>query len=229
MTKDDAAARLAPDLLPWERQPGEPEMAWQAFKNFLESDKRRVSDHGPSARNWSARYHWSHRAHEYDVYMARVDLEEQVRHRRKMNERHRRVAAVAQSKVVAWLNELDDAKVAKMNVAEATRLLDVAVRIERDATSAVGVEDLPEPYSEPARERDGSLTQRLIEAGLNVELSELADLLRKVDRPPVSVSEPPPQTDDAAPLEPQPGEETPPGSIWGDRWQPGVGPYGSPR
>jgi hypothetical protein len=38
--------------------------------------------------------------------MSRIDLEEQVRYRRKMNERHRRMAAVAQSKILEWLRSV---------------------------------------------------------------------------------------------------------------------------
>jgi hypothetical protein len=101
VTRDDreqpVARMLAGDLLPWERQPEGGELAYQAFRAWLDSDKRRVTDHGPTAKNWSMRWSWSMRAHEYDVYMGRVDLEEQVRYRRKMNERHRKMAAVAQS------------------------------------------------------------------------------------------------------------------------------------
>src|SRR5687767_7649037 len=152
MTRSDlhVAETLAPDLLPWERQPDETEGAYAAFKAWLDSDKRRVTDHGPSAKNWSMRYHWSHRAHEYDVFQARIDLEDQVRYRRKMNARHRAIGSAAQSKVVQWLNQLDEKKVAAMSPADATRLLDVAVRIERAATVGVDVE--VEDYGEPVRE-----------------------------------------------------------------------------
>jgi hypothetical protein len=169
-----AHAVLSGDLLPWERQPEEGERAYEAFKAWLDSDKRRVRDHGPSALNWSSEWSWSMRAHEYDVYISRVDLEEQLRYRRKMNARHRRMAAVAQSKIVEWLGSVDPTR---MSAADATRLWDVAVRIEHAATSAVGPEDLPDPFTEPAGE--GSLEQRLIEAGLNVEMSELARLLHE--------------------------------------------------
>jgi hypothetical protein len=91
------------------------------------------------------------------------------------------------------------------------------VRIERVATSAVSEEDLPDPYSEPPREN--GLEQRLIEAGLDVELSDVARLLHEKLGPAVSVSEPPPQAqadDRPAPLEPPPGQETSPGSVWGE-------------
>jgi hypothetical protein len=183
MTRNDPAARLNGDLLPWERQPSETEGAYQAFEAWLHSEKRRVIDHGASARNWSMRYHWAARAHEYDIYISRVDLEDQVRYRRKMNARHRQMASVAQSKLVQWLNTLDEAKIAKMSTADATRLLDVAVRIERAAVSGVGPEDLPDPYSEPPRE-NGSLEQRLIDAGLGGQLSDIANLLHKRLDPP---------------------------------------------
>jgi hypothetical protein len=119
-----------------------------------------------------------------------------------------------------------------MSVTDATRLLDVAVRIERAATCAVGAEDLPDPYSEPAREN--GLEQRLLEAGLDVELGDIARLLHEKlpavgvserqaqDRPQPPVAAPP---DDETP----PDEETPPEGIWGERWQPGVDPYGGTR
>lgn len=84
--------------------------------------------------------------------MARIDLEEQVRYRRRTNAGHRQIGAIAQSKVVAWLNGLDESGVASMSPADATSLVDVAVRIERMATSAAGPEDLPDwSYGEPGR------------------------------------------------------------------------------
>ena len=159
--KQPVAGILSADLLPWERQPEEGELAYQAFRAWLDSDKRRVTDHGPTAKNWSMRHQWSYRAHEYDVYMARVDLEDQVRYRRRMNARHRQIGSVAQSKVVMWLNQLTDDKIAAMSPADATRLLDVAVRIERAATpAAVGDVDLSDPYSEPPENGLGSVLPR---------------------------------------------------------------------
>ena len=236
------ARTLSGDILPWERQTGEGEKAYQAFREFLDSDKRRVSEHGPSSRNWSSEWSWSHRAHEYDVYLARVDLEDQVRYRRRMNERHRQLGAVAQGKVVAWLNSLTEDKVASMSTADVTRLLDVAVRIERAATSAADLDDIPDwAYGEPTP-RDGSLKQRLIDAGLDVPMSDLARLLHEKLGPAVTEPtgfSPPPRP--SPPTRPEPtgpelgfGEtldETPPPDIWGDRnpFDGGRGRYGGPR
>jgi hypothetical protein len=112
---------------------------------------------------------------------------------------------VAQSKVVQWLNGLDEKAISRMSAADATRLLDVAVRIERMATSTVSAEDLPDDtYSEP---RENGLEQRLLEANLDVELGDIARLLHEKLGP--SVPEPP-RHDRPAPLEPLPDQETPP-------------------
>jgi hypothetical protein len=112
--------------------------------------------------------------------------------------------------------------------------LDVAVRIERAATCAVGAEDLPDPYGGPAREN--GLEQRLVEAGLDVDMSQIARLLHEKVGPAVSVSEPQAQDKPAPipPLETPPDEETPQESIWGDRrrrpvWRPAVSVSGPLR
>jgi hypothetical protein len=228
VTKSDPAARLSADLLPWERQPEETDGAYAAFESWLHSEKRQLKDYPSTARNWSARYHWVARAHEYDIYISRVDLQEQVRYRRKMNARHRQIASVAQAKLVTWLNGLDPAR---MSTADAIRLLDVAVKIEREATAAVDAEDLPEPYVEPARV-GGSIEQRLKAAGLDVPMSEVAEALRKVLDP--SVSEPtvypsrrPLERPESTPAEPEgverrdvfaePGHRPQPAGIWGEQ------------
>jgi hypothetical protein len=124
------------------------------------------------------------RARAYDIYMARVDLEEKVRYRRKMNERSRQMASVGQAKVVQWLNGLTEEKIAKISVADATRLWQVAERIQREATLAVDMDDLDDPPTEPAR-LEKSLKEKLRGAGLDVPMSELAQLLReRVPEPP---------------------------------------------
>ena len=221
-----AAETLSGDLLPWEHQPGETDAAYQAFKAWLDSDKRRVTEHGVSAKNWSSQWQWSHRAREFDVYMARIDLEEQTRYRRKMNARHRQLGAVAQGKMVAWLNSLDEVRIQAMSPADATRLLDIAVKIEREATPAVDLDDLPDwAYAEASR-RDGGLKQRLIDAGLNVPLSDVALLLHKMLGPAAVEPSPPPPPRPAppqAPVEPPPTDIGSGIDIWGDGYRPKYG------
>jgi hypothetical protein len=168
---------LTPDVLPWERQEGETDNAYAAFQAYLNDEKRRVSDKGPTARKWSMTWLWASRAREYDIYMGRVDLEEKVRYRRKMEERHRQLASVALGKMVSWLNTFDEKKIAAMSVADATRLFDIAVRIERGAVGTANHEDLPDLAGQV--EQEGSFESRLAAAKLDIPLDELADLLHE--------------------------------------------------
>lgn len=125
------ARNLDPDLNPWERQPGETKGAYDAFVAFRDSDDRRVGN--AVNRKWSSHWSWGHRAFEYDKYIARKEVEDAVRYRRKMNDRQRRTAAMAQSKVIEWLSLLDPAK---LTASEAARWLEVAVKVERLAGGA---------------------------------------------------------------------------------------------
>ena len=165
------AKPLNPDLHPWVHQPGESDAAFKAFAEYLHAEKRRVEGHGPSSFRWSVEWSWGLRAYEYDLYMAQVDLEDQVRYRRAMNERHRKIAAAAQGKLVTWLSGLDPSK---MTTADATRLMAVVVDMERRATEGVEAGMLPTPL--PA-ETMTPLTERL--SGLDIELSQLARLLHQ--------------------------------------------------
>lgn len=122
------AKNLNPDINPWERQPGESAAAHKAFVAFRDSDARKIGDHGANAYKWSAEWHWPYRAYQHDLYLARAEAEEMVRYRRRMNERQRSTARLAQSKIIAWLNALDPSK---LTAGEASRWLEVAVKIER--------------------------------------------------------------------------------------------------
>lgn len=165
-----ASARpLDPDVHPWMRQPEETDAAFAAFTAYLNQEKRRVHDHGASSFRWSAEWSWRYRAYEYDLFMAQVDLEEQIRYRRAMNERHRAIARSAQGKLVEWLQQLNPQS---MTAADATRLLAVVVEMERRATEGADLGYAPDPPSAP---RGSSLTEKL--AGLDIELQDLARLM----------------------------------------------------
>lgn len=122
------AKNLNPDINPWERQPTESKPAYAAFVAFRDSDARKVGDHGSSAYKWSAEWHWGYRAYQWDLYQAQEEAAAMVRYRRRMNERQRSTARLAQSKIIAWLNALDPSK---LTAGEASRWLEVAVKIER--------------------------------------------------------------------------------------------------
>lgn len=132
-TPGKLARNLDNDHPVWERQPKETDKAWAAFEAYRDSDDRKVTAHGPTAGVWSSQWSWGYRAFEYDKFLARKDAEDLVRYRRKMNERQRRAASLAQSKVIQWLMQLDPST---LSASEASRWLEVAVKIERLAGGA---------------------------------------------------------------------------------------------
>jgi hypothetical protein len=223
------------DRLPWEQWDGETDMAFRAFRSWLDSsDRRHLRDFGPSALNWSSRWSWAMRAREYDRHMVRIDTEEQVRHRRKMEARNRQMASVALAKVVQWLNGLTPEKIAKISVADAMRFWLVAERIEREATLAVDMDDLDDP---PPRENglEKSLKEKLLGAGLDVPMSELAEFLReRVAEPPAppAASSHPVQVGQPAPAPPavaQVAVDTDMRAVWREMDSQGEGgvPWGA--
>lgn len=173
VTKPNAtklARPLDPDRMPWERQPDEPDDCYKAFVAYRDQQKRRVTDHGSSALKWSSIWQWGYRTYEWDRYMARVDVEDQVRYRREMNERHRTIARAATLKIAKFINETLD--VEKLRPAEAARWLEVAARLERDASGAT-VAELAQVNDEPE-----SLEPTLAEVfGGDVDEAKMAQLL----------------------------------------------------
>lgn len=131
------ARPLNPDLPAWEKQDAETQAAYDAFLQYRDSEHRRLRDvQGRSqgvVREWSATWQWAFRCLEWDRYCARVDAEDMVRYRVEMNERHRRLARTVQEKVAAYLKDLD---LTWMTPRDAGRWLDIACRLERQASGA---------------------------------------------------------------------------------------------
>ena len=124
---------LDPDTNPWDRQPRETAKAYEAFCRYRDSDHRNVARlmaEGGTAqyRTWSSKWQWSGRALSWDRFLTTKDLEDAMRWRRTMNNRQRRAAALAQSKIIEWLRSLDPVK---LTPTEAARWFEVAVKVER--------------------------------------------------------------------------------------------------
>lgn len=130
------ARPLNPDLPAWEQQAEEPVTAYEGFLAYRDSEERRVTDHGVNAKRWSAQWSWAYRVLEWDRYMHRLDQEQLVRYRMTMNERHRAIGRLAQAKAATWLQNLDPERIARMKPAEVVRMLEVAARLEREASGA---------------------------------------------------------------------------------------------
>lgn len=144
---------LGQDRPVWEQQQGESKPAYEAFLAFRDSDERVVSRQGKQAWVWSSSWSWGYRAYEYDLYLARLDEEQTVRYRRKMNERQRATSRLAQNKIAQFLVELDPSK---LTAQEAARWYEVAVKIERMAggelTERIGVNHTNSPVDQMSAE-----------------------------------------------------------------------------
>lgn len=132
------ARPLDPDLNAWDRQPEETEEAYGAFISFRDADTRRVSvkDDGAETtrrKRWSATWQWGVRVREWDRHVALKELDDLVRYRTKMNDRQRSTARLLQSKVAQWAIALNPAD---LKPAEAAKLLEVSVKMEREAAGA---------------------------------------------------------------------------------------------
>lgn len=125
------ARDLDPDRPVWERQAQETDEAYKAFQAYLESERRKVTEHGPNALRWSSHWSWGFRAFEFDKHVSAVEMQDLIRYRVKMNQRHRRLASAVQAQVVEALQGFNPAH---LKPADLVRWLEVSVRIERLAS-----------------------------------------------------------------------------------------------
>lgn len=135
----EPTAHPAGDLLPWERQPTESTKAFEAFARYRDMDAgerslRKVAEalakSGALISRWSAEHRWVDRVTAYDADVDRRWRASLIARRRRATDRHLGIAVAAQQKIAARIVGMD---AEKLTVTELTRLLDVAVRIERDA------------------------------------------------------------------------------------------------
>lgn len=138
----------------WEKQDGETERNYDAFKVYLGMPKRErslakaanfyyaPSDMEPASRwangatigqyrtfeLWSSRFRWVKRALAYDQEQDRKEAEEKETARDEMKKRHISIAKAIQGKVLQRLQTL---QVNELSVADMKGLLDIAVKMER--------------------------------------------------------------------------------------------------
>jgi len=137
---------LDPDVLPWERQAGEPDAAYAGFLTYRDMERRSTRDVGPSAGHWSSDWLWPIRVLEWDRYVQRQDAEALVRYRITMNERQRAASRLAQQKIVTWLVNLDPSR---LSPHEAARWFEVAARLEREAAGVGLAAEISPPPAVP--------------------------------------------------------------------------------
>lgn len=139
---------------PWERQPGESETAYAAFRRYRDmpvgerSIQRSVGEDASTQKvrrhkAWSAEFSWVERAAAYTDHLDRIARQERERAIRDMERRHAHSAqaihAVVNAKLAAWNRtpEAREAAAEALTPYQLARLLDTATRVERAALGHV--------------------------------------------------------------------------------------------
>ena len=114
-----------PVVLPWDRQPQEPENAYAYFAVYRDLGRTRTVAKTAGEVNKSREYlhkiaagwRWVQRAQGFDREQDRMYSEALAERRREMAERHARLASALQSKLVARLQSLDASKLTPADIA----------------------------------------------------------------------------------------------------------------
>ena len=100
------------NLRPWERQDGETEKAFSAFKAYLEMEDRnvtslakRLSKSRQLLVNWKQKYNWQERCIAWDKSLQEIEYKTAVKERKKMAKRHIAIAMSMQAKAVEALKK----------------------------------------------------------------------------------------------------------------------------
>jgi hypothetical protein len=143
---------------PWERRAKETNPAFEAFatyRDMSENDRsvrevaRRLHKSVTLIGRWSSTHEWVARVRAWEDEQDRIWRESINHERRKAAERQIRTAQLAQSKAAQALIQLDPER---MSVAELTRMLEISVKIERDAmgeANRVDVTTAGQPVTDP--------------------------------------------------------------------------------
>ncbi len=137
---------------PWERQPGEPDKAWLAFRIFRDIGPKRSYDEtarryyapneqageahsgrkksraGSSIKRWAHEWNWNERAAAFDAYLDREAVAAQAEERREMARRHVKQAKALQFKAIERLANMDPSELGPQDV---LRYLVEATKLER--------------------------------------------------------------------------------------------------
>jgi hypothetical protein len=129
---------------PWDRQLGEGSKAYSHFCIYRDMGSGRSLQKMTSVpgctsvrrqlSRWSSRWRWVERAQAYDDYLQHQDRLRQEKERKDMLSRHAKIAVLGQNLVVKGIEKLvADVEQGKrdLTASDASRLLDVVVKIER--------------------------------------------------------------------------------------------------
>ena len=128
----------------WDRQPSETSKGYGHFCFYRDAGKERslrklAADARTTSKlrqlqHWSSRWKWVERCQQYDDHLERQARLEQERERKDMVKRHAKIAVLGQNLVVKGIEkliaEIEDGS-RRATASDLSRLLDVAVRVER--------------------------------------------------------------------------------------------------
>lgn len=126
----------------WERQPEEPEKAWEAFVIYKEMEDRKVvgvakmlGKAGPTLHFWSSKYRWRERIVAFEREKEKIKDNAEFDEIKKMHRRHIRLAMKLQDltgnelkKLIKESNRTDHAMTGPKAISQ---ILERAVRVER--------------------------------------------------------------------------------------------------
>ena len=125
------------EIKPWERQPGETEKAWQAFKLYrdlgegrtLQEVSRKLSKHQSNVSRWSKKWRWQSRVMAWDMEVDRQARKARLKQINQMRDQHSRLGMLLKRKAYRTLKLADEimARVGTegATLKDAARLLDV--------------------------------------------------------------------------------------------------------
>jgi|TARA_R110000824_G_scaffold18243_11_gene72648 hypothetical protein len=144
--KELREARESSTRFPWERQFNESRKAFEAFVVYRDMGTTRSQEKvgrelGKSAKlmgRWSAKWAWVDRVEgwvdEQDRELRLAQSEAVV----KMNQRHAALAAALTGKIVEKLGSVSAEEIEKTSLVSLSRLLEVGVKVERQARGEAG-------------------------------------------------------------------------------------------
>ncbi len=133
-----AMARVKDTILPWERQTGETEKAYEAFliyKNLgpgrtLVAVSERLQKSYTLIRRWAKEQDWKNRVFSWDRDIERKAKAEAEKEQKQMIARHIKIGIQVQGKALEGLKHL---KPEKMGAISVQALLDFGTKLERDS------------------------------------------------------------------------------------------------
>jgi len=128
----------------WDRLEGEPEAAWDAFKEYRElapdertvvAVARKMDKNESGLRRWSKRYQWAERARAFDGHLDTIEIDAILLERVEASKRRIKLAdsllQVAEAQLQSWLDDLSCGIKLDLTPYEVARIIEIGYKIDR--------------------------------------------------------------------------------------------------